>query len=137
MPQVEPSVLDALVEAAQAAAFYEAIAVVLVAADLDTNAAAAQQREALLAALRFRLSGTGRAQAFAVPFPGHPLRGWLASLSEATADQLEICSAYAEAISSAFVRGRPHHLLPAARHGRKPDHIRGAATGPWTRHLCR
>ncbi|MET7297172.1 hypothetical protein ABZS79_34630 [Streptomyces griseoloalbus] len=129
MPQVEPSVLDTLMEAAQDAASYEAIAVVLATADLDTNETAAQQRDALLAALRLWLSGTGKAQDFAAPLPSHPLRGWLASLSEATADQLEIWSAYAEAVSNPFVRGRLHHLLLLAGHGPKPDHIRGAATG--------
>lgn len=48
MPQAEPSVLDALMEAAQDAVSYEAIAVVLTTADLDTNETAAQQRDALL-----------------------------------------------------------------------------------------
>ncbi|MGW5285179.1 hypothetical protein ACWERI_38040 [Streptomyces collinus] len=129
MPQAEPSVLNALMDAAQGAASYEAIAVVLTAADLDTNETAAQQRDALLAALRLRLSGTGKGQDFAAPLPGRPLRGWLASLSEATADELEIWSAYAEAVSNPFVRGRLHHLLLLAGHGRKPDRIRGATTG--------
>ncbi|MEU0219765.1 hypothetical protein ABZ281_33845 [Streptomyces sp. NPDC006265] len=129
MPQVERSVLVVLMEAAQVAASYEAIAAVLAAADLDTNTTAAQQHEALLAALRLRLSGTGKSQDFAAPLAGHPLKGWLASLSEATADQLEIWSAYAEAVSHPFVRGRLHHLLLAAGHGRKPNHIRSAVTG--------
>ncbi|MEU1155536.1 hypothetical protein ABZ369_21325 [Streptomyces sp. NPDC005918] len=129
MPQVEPKVLGVLMDAAQDAVSYEAIAVVLAAADLDTTTAAVQQHEALLGALRLRPSGTGKGQNFAAPLPGYPLKGRLASLSEATADQLEIWSAYAEAVSHPFVRGRLHHLLLAAGHGRKPDHIRGAATG--------
>ncbi|NUL02544.1 hypothetical protein HRW07_04640 [Streptomyces lunaelactis] len=129
MPQVEPSVLGALMEAAKDAVSYEAIAVVLAAADIDTTTAAAQQRDALLAALRLRLSGTGKAQGFTGTLPGDPLKGRSASLTEVTADQLEIWSAYAGAVSNPFVRGRLHHLLLVAGHGRKPDRARGAAAG--------
>lgn len=129
MPQVEPSVLGALMEAAEDAVSYEAIAVMLAAADIDTTTAAAQQRDALLAALRLRLSGTGKAQGFTGTLPGDPLKGRSASLTEVTPDQLEIWSAYADAVSNSFVRGRLHHLLLAAGHGRKPDRARGAAAG--------
>lgn len=129
MPQVEPRALDALMEAANDAVSYEAIATVLAAADIDTNTAAAHQRDALLAALRLRLSGTGKAQDFTGMRPADPLNGRLASLSEATADQLEIWSAYADAVSHPFVRGRLHHLLLVAGHGRKHDRARGAAAG--------
>ncbi|WP_438494292.1 DUF4209 domain-containing protein [Streptomyces asiaticus] len=129
MPQVEPSVLGALMEAAKDTVSYEAIAVVLAAADISTTTAAAQQRDALLAALRLRLSGTGKAQGFTGTFPGDSLKGRSASLPEGTADQLEIWSAYADAVNTPFVRGRLHHLLLAAGHGRKHDHARGAAAG--------
>ncbi|WP_086810519.1 DUF4209 domain-containing protein [Streptomyces reticuliscabiei] len=129
MPQVEPAVLGALMEAAKDAVSYEAIAIVLAAADVDTNTAVQQQRDALLAALRFRLSGTGKTQDFTGVLPGDPLGACPASLSEVTADQLEIWSAYAEAVSTPFVRGRLHHLLLAAGHGRKHDRARGAASG--------
>ncbi|REK84475.1 hypothetical protein DY245_43290 [Streptomyces inhibens] len=129
MPQVEPSVLGALMEAAKDTVSYEAIAVVLAAADIDTTTAAAQQRDALLAALRLRLPGTGKAQGSTGTLPGGPLKRRSVSLAEVTADQLEIWSAYADAVSTPFVRGRLHHLLLAAGHGRKPDHARGAAAG--------
>ncbi|MGW1496900.1 DUF4209 domain-containing protein [Streptomyces sp. NPDC002402] len=129
MPQVEPSVLGKLMEAANDAVSYEAIAVVLAAADIDTNTAVEQQRDALLDALRLRLSVTGKAQDFTGMFLGDPLKGWFVSLSEVTVDQLEIWSAYADAVSNPFVRGRLHHLLLAAGHGHKPDRARGAAAG--------
>ncbi|MFC7983623.1 DUF4209 domain-containing protein [Streptomyces sp. NPDC057336] len=129
MPQVEPGVLDVLMHAAKDAASHEAIAAVLAAADIGTNAAAAQQREALLAALRLRLSGTGKSQDFAATLAGDPLNERPASLSDATADQLEVWSAYAEAVGHPFVRGHLHHLLLAAGHGSKPEHIRGAVAG--------
>ncbi|WP_280908899.1 hypothetical protein [Streptomyces sp. SAI-090] len=129
MPQIEPRVLDALMEAANDAVSYEAIATVLAAADIDTNTAAAQQRDALLAALRLRLSGTGKAQDFTGLRPADPLKARLASLSGATPDQLEIWSAYADAVSHPFVRGRLHHLLLVADHGRKHHRARGAAAG--------
>ncbi|MCL3999204.1 hypothetical protein, partial [Streptomyces lavenduligriseus] len=129
MPQVEPSVLDVLMEAAKDAVSYEAIAVVLAAADIGTNTAAAQQRDALLTALRLRLSDTGKAQDFAAPLPGDPLKGRPASLSEVATEHLEIWSAYVATVSNPFVQGRLHHLLLAAGHGRKLDHIRGAAAG--------
>ncbi|MER7690511.1 DUF4209 domain-containing protein [Streptomyces sp. NPDC097610] len=129
MPQVEPSVLGALTEAAKDAVSYEAMAIVLAAADIGTKTAVEQQRDALLAALRVRLSGTGKTQDFTGMFFGGPLRSWSVSLAEVTADQLEIWSAYADAVGDPFLRGRLHHLLLAAGHGRKPDHARGAATG--------
>jgi hypothetical protein len=129
MPQVEPCVLDVLTEAATNAASCEAIAAVLAAADTGTNAAAEQQRDALLAALRLRPAGTGRAQTFTGIVLGQPLEAWPASLSDVAADQKEIWSAYAEAVTSSFVRGRLHHLLLVAGHGRKVDRIRGAAAG--------
>ncbi|MEW2558560.1 DUF4209 domain-containing protein [Streptomyces griseorubiginosus] len=117
MRQVEPSVLDALREAAKDAASYEAVALGLAAADIDTTTTAAHQRDVLLAALRLRPSGTGKARSFTGMLP------------EVTTDQLEICSAYAEAVNTPFVVGRLHHLLLVAEHGRKHDHARGAAAG--------
>jgi uncharacterized protein DUF4209 len=129
MPQVEPGVLGALLEVAEDAVSYESVAVALAAAEIDTNTAVEQQRDALLAALRIRLSGTGKTQDSTGMFLGDPLKGRFVSLSEATADQLEVWSAYADAMSNPFVRGRLHHLLLAAGHGRKPDHARGAAAG--------
>ncbi|MEU4110947.1 DUF4209 domain-containing protein [Streptomyces sp. NPDC027717] len=125
MPQVEPCVLDVLTEAAANAASCEDIAAVLAAADTGTNAAAEQQRDALLAALRLRPAGTGRAQTFTGIVLGRPP----ASLSDVAADQMETWSAYAEAVTNSFVRGRLHHLLLVAGHGRKVDRIRGAAAG--------
>ncbi|WP_406003934.1 DUF4209 domain-containing protein [Streptomyces sp. NBC_00829] len=129
MPQVEPCVLDVLTEAATNAASCEDVAAVLAAADTGTNAAAEQQRDALLAALRLRPAGTGRAQTFTGIVLGQPLRAWPASLSDVAADQMETWSAYAEAVTNSFVRGRLHHLLLVAGHGRKVDRIRGAAAG--------
>ncbi|MGW3134162.1 DUF4209 domain-containing protein [Streptomyces sp. NPDC001123] len=129
MLQVEPSVLGALMEAAEDAVSYEAIAVVLAAADIDTTTAAAQQRDALVAALRLRLSGTGKAQVFTGTLPGDSLKGRSASLTEVTTDTLEIWSAYADAVSAPFVRGRLHHLLSDAGRGRKFDRARRAVAG--------
>ncbi|MER5988654.1 DUF4209 domain-containing protein [Streptomyces sp. NPDC001787] len=128
MPQVDPDVLGALMEAAKDAVSYEAMALVLAAADIDTNTAV-EQRAALLAALRLRLPGTGKAQGFTGTFFGGPRRPWSVSLPEVTADQLKIWSMYADAVSDPFVRGRLHHLLLVAGHGHKPDRIRGAASG--------
>ncbi|MFJ8752241.1 DUF4209 domain-containing protein [Streptomyces sp. NPDC102441] len=127
MPQVEPSVLGALLGAAKDAVSYEAMAIVLAAADIDTGTAVEQQRDALLAALRIRMTGT--AQDFTGMFFGGPLRSWSVSLSEITDDELEVWSEYADAVSDPFLQGRLHHLLLVAGHGRKPDHIRGAAAG--------
>ncbi|MFK0119233.1 DUF4209 domain-containing protein [Streptomyces sp. NPDC090994] len=129
MPQVEPRVLDVLMHAAKDAASHEAIAAVLAVADTGTNTASSQQRDALVTALRFSPSGTGKRQDFAAKVPGGPLTGRLASLSDATAVQLEIWSAYAEAVSHPFVRGHLHHLLLAAGHGSRPERIRGAVAG--------
>ncbi|MBQ0997455.1 DUF4209 domain-containing protein [Streptomyces sp. RK62] len=129
MPQVEPSVLGALIQAAEDAVSYEAIAVMLAAADIDTTTAAAQQRDALVAALRLRLSGTGKAQVFTGTLPDDLLKGRTVSLTEVTTDTLEIWSAYADAVSAPFVRGRLHHLLSHAGHGRKFDHARSTAVG--------
>ncbi|WP_331735913.1 DUF4209 domain-containing protein (plasmid) [Streptomyces xanthophaeus] len=129
MLRVDPRVLSTLTEATKDAVTYETIATVLAAADVDTNTAAEEQRDALLAALRLRPSGTGKTQDFTGMNFGNPHRARPEKLTEVTADQLEVWSAYATAVNDPFVRGRLHHLLLAAGHGRKPDHIRGATAG--------
>ncbi|MEU5137724.1 DUF4209 domain-containing protein [Streptomyces californicus] len=122
MPQVEPRVLDALTHAATEATTQEALARMFAAAEIGTSHA--QQQNALLVALCLRPSGTGKRQDFATRLPGDLVR-----LSDATGSQLEIWSAYAEAASHPFVRGHLHHLLLAAGHGSRSEHIRGATTG--------
>jgi hypothetical protein len=134
MPQVDRAVLHALTEAAKDAASYEAIAIVLAAADIDTNTTAGQQLDALLAALRLRLSEVVKAQDFTATFLGDPHTGKFASLSEVTADQLEIWSAYADAVSNPFVRGRLHLLLAAPE--RVPGLVRATECLRWAREFA-
>ncbi|WP_159041733.1 hypothetical protein [Streptomyces aureus] len=42
---------------------------------------------------------------------------------------MEIWNLYADHVDDPFLRGHLHHLLLDAGHGRRPDHVRGAATG--------
>ncbi|WP_069885811.1 DUF4209 domain-containing protein [Streptomyces luteocolor] len=120
MPQVEPNILGALMEAAKNAVSCEAIAVVLAVADIDTTTAGAQQRDALLTALRLRPLRTGKAQSS---------KERLTSQAELTADQLEMWSAFADAVSSPLIRARLHHLLLDCGHGRKYDRACSADLG--------
>ncbi|MGW0801350.1 hypothetical protein, partial [Streptomyces sp. NPDC002692] len=46
-----------------------------------------------------------------------------------TPAQLEIWSLYADHVDDPLLRGHLHHLLLDAGHGRRPDHVRGAASG--------
>ncbi|MGR3871594.1 hypothetical protein ACUXZZ_23830 [Streptomyces graminifolii] len=119
MPQVEPSVLTALKEAAKNATSNAAAAFSLAAMDIGSSAAV-EQRDALVAALRRRPSEVLKARKEsreALPIP------------PTTPTQLEIWSLYADCVGDPLLRGHLHHLLLDAGHGRKPDRVRGAASG--------
>ncbi|MFD8754949.1 hypothetical protein ACFV0O_28800 [Kitasatospora sp. NPDC059577] len=118
MPQIEPSVLTALMKAAKDAPFHTSTAFALRAADVGSRAAA-EQRDALVAALRLRPSeGTKSRKEAQAGLPSQPAPA-----------QLEIWNLYADGVSDPLLRGHLHHLLLDAGHGRTYDHICGAATG--------
>ncbi|MFR9727294.1 hypothetical protein ACL02R_28620 [Streptomyces sp. MS19] len=118
MSQIEPTVLAALTAAAKNAALHPATAVTLKATDVGSNTATAH-RDALVAALFRRPSPVTKDRNKAgetLPAPPAPA-------------QVEIWSLYADHVDAPFLRGHLHHLLLDAGHGRRPDHIRGAAAG--------
>ncbi|MFJ5819374.1 hypothetical protein ACIQGT_36605 [Streptomyces sp. NPDC093108] len=118
MPQIEPSVLAALM-AAKNAGSNAAAAFSLASMDVGASTAV-EQRDALVAALRRRPSEvlTARKEARkASPIP------------PTTPAQLEIWNLYADHVDDPLLRGHLHHLLLDAGHGRRPDHVRGAASG--------
>ncbi|MFC7980088.1 hypothetical protein ACFUT3_33255 [Streptomyces cinereoruber] len=118
MSQIEPTVLTALTAAAKNAALHPATAVTLKATDVGSNTATAH-RDALVAALFRRPSPVTKDRNKA----GETLPAPPASA------QVEIWSLYADHVDAPFLRGHLHHLLLDASHGRRPDHIRGAAAG--------
>ncbi|MFF8563286.1 hypothetical protein ACF06I_30755 [Streptomyces albidoflavus] len=118
MSQIEPTVLTALTAAAKNAALHPATAVTLKATDVGSNTATAH-RDALVAALYRRPSPVTKDRNKAgetLPAPPAPA-------------QVEIWSLYADHVDAPFVCGHLHHLLLDAGHGRRPDHVRGAACG--------
>ncbi len=118
MSQIEPSVLTALMMAAKDAASNTAAALTLAATDVGSGTAVAQ-RDALVAALNRRPSAVTKARQKARATPPAP----------SAPAQLEIWSLYADHVDDPFLRGHLHHLLLDAGHGRRPDHVRDAATG--------
>lgn len=119
MPQIESSVLTALMEAAKDAASNAAVAFSLAAMDVSTSTVV-EQRDALVAALRRQPSEVLKARKElreALPVP------------PTTPTQLEIWSLYADCVGDPLLRGHLHHRLLDAGHGRKPDRVRGAASG--------
>ncbi|KOV78627.1 hypothetical protein ADL01_15015 [Streptomyces sp. NRRL WC-3618] len=119
MPQIEPSVLTALMAAAKDAVSNAAAAFSLAAMDVGSSTAV-EQRDALVAALRRRPSEVLKARTEPREAPPIP---------PTTPAQLEIWSLYADHVDDPLLRGHLHHLLLDAGHGRRPDHVRGAASG--------
>jgi hypothetical protein len=119
VPQIEPSVLTALMAAAKDAVSNAAAAFSLAAMDVGSSAAV-EQRDALVAALRRWPSEVLKARKEAREAPPIP---------PTTPAQLEIWSLYADHVDDPLLRGHLHHLLFDAGHGRRPDHVRGAASG--------
>ncbi|MEU1502192.1 hypothetical protein [Streptomyces sp. NPDC005732] len=119
MPQIEPSVLTALMVAAKNAVSNAVAAFSLAGRNVGPSTAV-EQRDALVAALRRRPSEVLKARKDAREAPPNlPI----------TPAQLEIWSLYADHVDDPLVRGHLHHLLLDAGHGRRPDHVRGAASG--------
>ncbi|MFE0654386.1 hypothetical protein ACFVZH_38225 [Streptomyces sp. NPDC059534] len=118
MSQIEPSVLTALTTAAKDAVSHPATALTLKATDVGSNTAIAH-RDALVAALYRRPSQVAKARKEAGETPPAP----------PAPAQVEIWSLYADHVDDPFLRGHLHHLLLDAGHGRRPDHVRGAAIG--------
>ncbi|MGW0858585.1 hypothetical protein [Streptomyces sp. NPDC002690] len=118
MPQIEPSVLTALMAAAKDAVSNAAAAFSLAA--MDGSSTAVEQRNALVAALRRRPSEVLKDRREAREAPPIP---------PTTPAQLEIWSLYADHLDDPLLRGHLHHLLLDAGHGRRPDRVRGAASG--------
>ncbi|WP_331759169.1 hypothetical protein [Streptomyces anulatus] len=119
MPQIEPSVLTALMTAAKDGISIAAAAISLAATDVGSSTAV-EQRDALVAALHRRPSEVLKARREAREAPPIP---------PTTPAQLEIWSLYADHVDDPLLRGHLHHLLLDAGHGRRPDHVRGAACG--------
>uniref|UniRef100_UPI002F91815F hypothetical protein n=1 Tax=Streptomyces virginiae TaxID=1961 RepID=UPI002F91815F len=118
MSQIEPSVLTALATAAKDAVSNPATALALAATDVGSDTATAH-RDALVAALYRRPSQVAKARKKVAQTPPDP----------PAPAQVEIWSLYAGHVDAPFLRGHLHHLLLDAGHGRRPDHVRGAAAG--------
>lgn len=118
MSQIEPSVLTVLTTAAKDAVSNPATALTLKATDVGSNTATAH-RDALVAALYRRPSQVAKARKEARETPPAP----------PAPAQVETWSLYADHVDDPFLRGHLHHLLLDAGHGRRPDHVRGAASG--------
>ncbi|WP_260634101.1 hypothetical protein [Streptomyces angustmyceticus] len=118
MPQIEPSVLTALMAAAKDAVSNAAAAFSLAAMDVGSSTAVEQ---------RMRWSRPA-------PPPSEVLKARKEAreappIPPTTPSQLEIWSLYADHVDDPLLRGHLHHLLLDAGHGRRPDHVRGAASG--------
>ncbi|MFZ4240380.1 hypothetical protein ACOZGD_35110 [Streptomyces murinus] len=118
MSQIEPSVLTALTAAAKNAVSHPATALTLKATDVGSNTATAHL-DALVAALYRRPSPVTKDRNKAGETPPAP----------PAPAQVEIWNLYADHVDAPFLRGHLHHLLLDAGHGRRPDHVRGAAAG--------
>ncbi|MGW8354298.1 hypothetical protein [Streptomyces wedmorensis] len=95
-----------------------ATALTLAATDVGSKTAIAH-RDALVAALYRRPTEVAKARKKARATPPAP----------PAPAQVEIWSLYADHVDDPLLRGHLHHLLLDAGHGRRPDHVRGAAAG--------
>ncbi|MFF4308443.1 hypothetical protein [Streptomyces sp. NPDC001601] len=101
MPQIEPSVLTALMAAAKSTVSNAAAAISLAAMDAGSSTAV-EQRDALVAALRRQPSKVLKARKEA---------GEVLPIPPTTPAQLEIWSLYADCVGDPLLRGHLHHLL--------------------------
>lgn len=123
MPQVEPSVLTALMAAAKDAVSNTAVAFSLTAMDVGSSTTV-EQRDALVAALRRRPAEVLKPRKEEREAPPTP------------PTQLEIWSLYADHVDDPLLRGHLHHLLLDAGHGRRPDPFVARPPDTSTRRSC-